>query len=100
MSQPRRRRDQRRKIDRTWSYRSPSMPPAESNSEPPQSAPDACKPPRPASLGKSSGSDPLGRALFNFDERTYLVTFPMSDPSDATFVELDELPWFKGSDDA
>ena len=98
MSQPRRRRDQRPRLDRTWSYRSPSMPPEESRSETPQSTTDPRKPARPAGLGESSGSDPLGRALFNFDGCTYLVTFPMSDPSDATFVELDELPWFKGGE--
>ena len=99
MSKPRTRRKLQSKLDRTWSYRSPSMPPEESRSEPSQSAPDTCKPARPSTLSESSGSDPLGRALFNFDGCTYLVTFPMSDPSDATFVELDELPWFKGSDD-
>ena len=75
------------------------MPPEESRSETPQSTTDPCKPARPAGLDESSGSDPLGRALFNFDGCTYLVTFPKSDPNDATFVELDELPWFKGSDD-
>ena len=74
------------------------MPPRESCSEPSQSTTDPRKPARPASLDESSGSDPLGRALFNFDGCTYLVTFPMSDPSDATFVELDELPWFKGGE--
>ena len=74
------------------------MPPEECRSEPSQSAPDACKPVRLDPPGKSSGSDPLGRALFNFDERTYLVTFPISDPSDATFVELDQLPWFEGGE--
>ena len=96
MSHPRRRRDQRPRFDYTPSYRSPSMPRPGGHSEPPQWTADLRKPVRPAGHDESSGSDPLGRALFNFDGCTYLVTFPKSDPNDATFVELDELPWFEG----
>ena len=72
------------------------MPRPGGHSEPPQWTADLRKPARPAGLSESSGSDPLGRALFNFDGCTYLVTFPKSDPNDATFVELDDLPWFEG----
>jgi len=49
-------------------------------------------------LGASSDDSRLGRALFNFKEITYLVTFMKSDPRQADFVPLDDLPWYGGVD--
>lgn len=55
--------------------------------------PSGCSP-----LGVSSDDSRLGRALFNFKEITYLVTFMKSDPARADFVPLDDLPWYGGVD--
>ena len=56
------------------------------------------KPAQTPHLDGSSDDDRHGRALFNFKDVTYLVTFLKEDPARADFVPLDDLPWYKGLD--
>jgi len=44
----------------------------------------------------AGGADPLGRALFEFKGKMYLASFPLADPMDVEFVDLDDLPHFVG----
>ena len=66
---------------------------APAGSDSPSGKPFGCSP-----LEASSDDDRYGRALFNFKEITYLVTFMKSDPRQADFVALDDLPWYGGVD--
>ena len=44
--------------------------------------------------GQSSSDDPLGRALFEYQGKTYMVTFYRDDAdADAHFEQLPAVPW-------
>ena len=43
--------------------------------------------------GQSSSDDPLGRALFEYQGKTYVVTFYRDDPTDGHFEQLSPVPW-------